>query len=109
MTSVLRIFPIPGYPAERLTRDGEKVTVRPMIPDDADALLEFFRGISKEERFYLKDDVPSPRVIGQWISQLDYWRVLPLVVTIDARVIADATLHHGRAGASDGAGAHGQG
>ena len=99
MTSVLRIFPIPGYPAERLTRDGEKVTVRPMIPDDADALLEFFRGISKEERFYLKDDVPSPRVIGQWISQLDYWRVLPLVVTIDARVIADATLHHGRAGA----------
>ena len=70
-----------------------------MIPDDADALLEFFRGISKEERFYLKDDVPSPRVIGQWISQLDYWRVLPLVVTIDARVIADATLHHGRAGA----------
>ena len=99
MTSVLKIFPIPGYPAERLTRDGEKVTVRPMIPDDADALLEFFRGISKEERFYLKDDVPSPRVIGQWISQLDYWRVLPLVVTIDARVIADATLHHGRAGA----------
>ena len=99
MTSVLRIFPIPGYPAERLTRDGEKVTVRPMIPDDADALLEFFRGISKEERFYLKDDVPSPRVIGQWISQLDYWRVLPLVVTIDARVIADATLHRGRAGA----------
>ena len=99
MTSVLRIFPLPGYPAERLTRDGEKVTVRPMVPEDADALLEFFRGISKEERFYLKDDVTSSRVIGQWISQMDYWRVLPLVVTIDARIIADATLHHGRAGA----------
>ena len=70
-----------------------------MVPEDADALLEFFRGISKEERFYLKEDVTSPRVIGQWISQMDYWRVLPLVVTIDTRVIADATLHHGRAGA----------
>ena len=61
--------------------------------------MEFFCGIPREERFYLKDDVTSSRVISEWVSRMDYSRVLPLVVTIDERIIADATLHHRRAGA----------
>ena len=99
MTTSRTINPLPGYPTVRLTRDGEQMTVRPLVPDDKQALLEFFRGIPEEERFYLKDDVTSSSVIDQWIERMDYSRVLPLVATRDGKIIADATLHHGRAGA----------
>ena len=99
MTTDRMMYPLPGYPAVRLTQDGEQMTVRPLVPDDKQALLEFFRGIPEEERFYLKDDVSSPGVIDQWIERMDYLRVLPLVATIDGKIIADSTLHRGRAGA----------
>ncbi len=90
---------IPGYPTVRLTRDGGQMTVRPLVPDDKQALLEFFRGIPEGWRFYLKDDVTSSSVIDQWIERMNYSRVLPLVAAKDGKIIADSTLHHGRAGA----------
>ena len=99
MTTDRLIYPLPGYPAVRLTQDGEQMTVRPLAPDDKQALIEFFRGIPEEERFYLKDDVTSSSVIDQWIEGMDYSRVLPLVATKDGKIIADSTLHYGRAGA----------
>ena len=99
MTTDRTTYPIPGYPGVRLTRDGEQMTVRPLVPDDKQALIEFFRGIPEEERFYLKDYVTSSSVIDQWIERMDYSRVLPLVAIKDGKIIADSTLHHGRAGA----------
>ena len=94
-----RIFTIPGYPAIQRARDGGELTVRPLVPDDKQALIEFFSGIPEEERFYLKDDVASSSVIDQWIERMDYSRVLPLVATKGRKIIADSTLHRGRAGA----------
>ncbi len=99
MTTARMINPLPGYPAVRLTQDGQQMTVRPLVPDDKQALIEFFRGIPEEGRFYLKDNVVSSSVIDQWFEQMDYSRVLPLVATRDGKIIADSTLHHGRAGA----------
>ncbi len=92
-------YPIPGYPTVQLTEDGEEITIRPMLPTDKDALLDFFRRIPEEDRFYLKEDVTSPRVIEQWARNLDYSRALPLLAIMDGRIIADGTLHHRRAGA----------
>jgi hypothetical protein len=36
------IYPIPGYPTVYLTTDGAQMTIRPMVPGDKDALLDFF-------------------------------------------------------------------
>ena len=96
MTTAKIITPLPGYPAVRLTRDGQQMTVRPLVPDDKQALIEFFHGIPEEERFYLKDNVTSSSIIDQWFESLDYSRVLPLVATRDGKIIADSTLHHRR-------------
>ena len=97
MTTARIINPIPGYPAVRLTQDGQQMTVRPLVPDDKPALIEFFHGIPEEGRFYLKDNVASSSVIDQWFESLDYSRVLPLVAIRDGKIIADSTLHHRRA------------
>ena len=32
------IYPIPGYPTVYLTTDGARMTIRPMMPEDKDAL-----------------------------------------------------------------------
>ena len=54
------IHPIPGFPTVYLTQDGAQMTIRPMVPEDKDDLLDFFRRISQEDLFYLKEDVTNP-------------------------------------------------
>jgi L-amino acid N-acyltransferase YncA len=93
------IYPIPGYPTVHLTSDDTQMTIRPMVPEDEDALLDFFRSIPPEDRFYLKEDVTDPRIIARWVQTLDYSRVLPLLAFLDGRIVGDGTLHHRRAGA----------
>lgn len=90
---------IPGYPTVYLTEDKKSITIRPMVSRDKPALLDFFRRIPQEDRFYLKDDVTSPKVIEQWAANLNYSRVLPLLAIMDGKVVGDGTLHFRRAGA----------
>ena len=93
------IYPIPGYPTVSLTTDGAQMTIRPMVPEDEDALLDFFRRIPPEDRFALKEDVTDPTMIARWTEALDYSRVLPLLAFLDGTIVGDGTLHHRRAGA----------
>ena len=93
------IYPIPGYPTVYLTADGAQMTIRPMVPADQDALLDFFRSIPPEDRFYLKEDVTDPKVLERWAQTLDYSRALPLLAILDGKIAGDGTLHHRRAGA----------
>ncbi len=86
------VYTISAYPKELSLRDGTRVSVRPLRPDDEDAILEFFLGIPEDERFFLKEDVTSPAVIGEWIEHLDYRRALPLLAFADGKVVADAVL-----------------
>jgi L-amino acid N-acyltransferase YncA len=75
------------------------MTIRPMVPEDQDALLDFFRSIPPEDRFYLKEDVTDPKIITRWAQTLDYSRALPLLALLDGAIVGDGTLHHRRAGA----------
>jgi L-amino acid N-acyltransferase YncA len=97
--STTTTYPIPGYPTVYLTTDGAQMTMRPMVPQDQDALLEFFPSIPPEDRFYLKEDVTDPNIIARWVQTLDYSRALPLLAFLDGRIVGDGTLHHRRAGA----------
>ncbi|MGH7386974.1 MAG: hypothetical protein ACREIZ_00770 [Candidatus Methylomirabilales bacterium] len=72
---------------------GAKVTVRPMVKEDRDKLAEFFKKIPEGDLKFLKDDVTDVRVIDQWVRDLNYERALPLVVEMNGRIIADASLH----------------
>jgi L-amino acid N-acyltransferase YncA len=93
------IYPIPGYPAMYLTEDRAQMTIRPMVPEDQDDLLDFFRRISPEDRFDLKEDVTNPKIMERWAQTLDYTRVLPLLALLDGKIVGDGTLHYRRAGA----------
>ncbi|MFV1957530.1 MAG: GNAT family N-acetyltransferase [bacterium] len=81
------------YPKEISLKDGSSVTLRPMVEDDEAGLLEFFTGLSKADRLYLRHDVSNPEVIKSWAQNIDYDRVLPILAIADSEVVGDATLH----------------
>ena len=91
--------PAAAHPTLFVTAYGEEITLRPMLPSDEEALLEFFCGLDDEDRFYLKDDVTSFIVINDWARNLNYSRTLPILAIVGGRIIGDATLHYERGGA----------
>ncbi|NQW21851.1 MAG: GNAT family N-acetyltransferase [SAR202 cluster bacterium] len=85
-----------AYPKDIMLRDGDKVSVRPLEPDDKIRLLEFFERIPEEERYYLKENVASAKVIHGWTSNMDFAKVIPIVAVVGDAIVADATLHLNR-------------
>jgi RimJ/RimL family protein N-acetyltransferase len=81
------------YPKEVTLRDGSKVTMRPVVKEDEEALYQFFKGMSKEDRLYLRDDVADRKIINGWMENIDYEKVLPILAIDGEKIIADATLH----------------
>jgi len=79
-----------------MLHDGDKVSVRPLEPDDKVRLLEFFERIPEEERYYLKENVSSVKIIHGWITNMDFAKVIPIVAVSGKAIVADATLHLNR-------------
>jgi L-amino acid N-acyltransferase YncA len=93
------MFEIGIYPKKMTLRDGTTITLRPMTGEDAEGLLQFFLAVPEEERWYLKEDVTSPRVIHKWADEIDYRRALPILALSDEeRIVADAVLIRRRGG-----------
>ena len=79
------------YPKEGTLKSGEKVTLRPMVREDEQKLLEFFLRLPEEDRLFLKNDVTDPKVIEPWAQNLNYEHVIPLLAVIGDIIIADDT------------------
>ncbi len=86
------------FPKSWTLDDGTKVSVHPMVKHDRDRLALFFKHLPEEELRFLRDDVTDMRVIDQWIYNINYDRVLPLVVAVNSRIVADASLHRRKEG-----------
>lgn len=78
--------------------DGTRVILRPLIPQDEPALVEFFKAIPDEDLLYLRDDVRDSQVIKRWCESLDYEVTLPLIADLEGKIIGDATLHQEKRG-----------
>lgn len=86
-----------AYPKTIMLRDGDKVWVRPLEPEDKVSLLQFFERIPEEERFFLKENVTSAEVVHRWTENMDVEKVVPIVAVVGDAIVADATLHRNRA------------
>jgi len=95
----MAIYKLEAFPRRVQLRDGSSVEFKPMVPADRARLLEFFLRVPEEDRFFLKDDVTSPKVLEGWCSHLDYDRALPLLAWDGDEVVGDAVLIRSRMGA----------
>lgn len=93
------VYRLEAFPQQVRLRNGATVELRPMVPGDQEKVLKFFLRIPEEDRYFLKDDVTSPRVIEGWASHLDYDRALPLLAWCDGEVVGNAVLVRSRVGA----------
>src|SRR5205814_9158424 len=95
----MAVYTLSGYPKQLPVSSGPAVQVRPMVRDDAKALLAFFKRVPDEERYFLKDDVVSEDIINSWAEHLDYDRARPLLALDGDRICADGVLirHRGDA------------
>jgi L-amino acid N-acyltransferase YncA len=83
---------IKNYPKQVKLDDGTTVTVRPLLKDDEAAFLAYFQSLAPEERVELKEEVTDPKVIENWMENLDYDLMLPLVALHEDRIVGAASL-----------------
>jgi len=80
------------YPKSENLKDGSQITIRPLRKEDEKMLHEYFLKLPPEDRMCLRNDVTDPKVIENWIYDLDYDVILPLVALDADRIVANATL-----------------
>ena len=87
-----------SYQKTGVLKDGSRVILRPMVREDRDKLLEFFRGLDEIDLLFLRSDVRNPAVIDHWVNNIDYQKVFPLLAEANGRIVGDATLHMHKVG-----------
>jgi L-amino acid N-acyltransferase YncA len=83
---------VKNYPKEVKLGDGTPITLRPLLKDDEPALLAYFQSLPPEERLRLKEEVTDPKVIENWMENLDYDIMMPLIALHNGRIVGAATL-----------------
>ena len=74
-------------------RDGARVLLRPLIPEDRRAMLDLFLPIQPENSRFMRHNINDPEVINQWVTHIDYDHVFPIVSVVGDRIVGTCTLH----------------
>ncbi|MBI4674152.1 MAG: GNAT family N-acetyltransferase [Chloroflexi bacterium] len=76
--------------------DGAHVLLRALTQEDKNALIEFFAPISREELKFMRNDVTDRALVSEWVDNLDYTKVLPIIALLNNRIVGNTTIHfHG--------------
>lgn len=75
-----------------ILKDGAKVAVRNLYPDDLDELMKFYRSLPDEDRIYLKVDVTKRKVVKQRIDLIETGRIFRIVAVYGNEIVADGAL-----------------
>jgi GNAT superfamily N-acetyltransferase len=73
-------------------RDGRVVSIRQMVPADADQSLVFFANLPEDDRRYLRADVTRKNVVERRAKDVDPERVVRLVAVDGNTIVADGSL-----------------
>jgi RimJ/RimL family protein N-acetyltransferase len=86
-------YTVPTVDKNLTLKDGRQVTVRSLHPSDVERAYEFFCGLPKEDRKYLRVDVTRRRMVERRTTEVDRSRIERLVVVHDDEIVADGALH----------------
>jgi RimJ/RimL family protein N-acetyltransferase len=86
------------FKKEGILKDGTRVLLRPMTSEDREKLINFFSRVDEHDLMFLRTDVRDPAVIDEWVKNIDYRRVFPLLAEVDGKIVGDATLHMRKVG-----------
>jgi len=86
-------YTVPAIEKNLTLKDGRQVTVRSMHPSDVERSYEFFCGLPREDRKYLRVDVTRRRMVERRTTEVDRSRIERLVVVHEDEIVADGALH----------------
>lgn len=73
-------------------KDGRKVVIRQMSPDDTERSFDFFASLPEDDRRYLRVDVTRREIVEMRTRDLDSGRVVRLVAQDNDAIVADGAL-----------------
>ena len=73
--------------------DGMRVLIRPLTPEDKNALVNFFAAVTPEDERFMRGSIRDTQMIAGWAEHVDYTKVLPMVAVLNDKIIGDSTLH----------------
>ena len=74
-------------------KDGVRVLIRPLTKDDTQGMLDLFLPVPWEERRYMRHDISDAELVTNWVKNIDYDRIFPLVAMVNDRIVGEATIH----------------
>jgi acetyltransferase len=77
-------------------RDGARILIRPLTPEDKQALLDLFLPVPYEERRFMRHNINDPEIVANWALHPEYDKIFPLVAVIGDRIVGNATVHFGQ-------------
>ncbi len=77
-------------------RDGARVLIRPLVPEDKQALLDLFLPVPLDEKRFMRHNINDPELVSNWATNIDYDRIFPLVAVSNDRIVGNATLQFGQ-------------
>ncbi|HWW00086.1 MAG TPA: GNAT family N-acetyltransferase [Candidatus Acidoferrum sp.] len=86
-------FELQKYPKEIKLKDGSRCRLRPLRKDDEKAFHQFFLAVPEPERMFIKHRVTDVGVIRDWCQNIDLGRNLPLLASMDGKIVGAGTLH----------------
>lgn len=82
-----------GYPKTKRLKDNVNIILRPLIREDKDELLRFYKNLPEKDRLFLKYDVLKEENIQKRIDNINYSEELPIITLFENTIIGDATLY----------------
>src|SRR5271169_2330678 len=86
-------FELQKYPKEIKLKDASRCRLRPLRKDDEKSFHQFFLAVPEPERMFIKHRVTDEGVIRDWCQNIDLGRNLPLLASMDGKIVGAATLH----------------
>lgn len=75
------------------TIGGREVTFRLMTADDAEAMLEFARGLPPEDLLFLRTDITKRETIDNWVAYLEAGRTITVIAESEGKIAGYASIH----------------
>lgn len=85
-------------------KNGIKVSIRKLTPEDLDKLMAFYRALPVKDRKYLRVDVTDKDVVAKRIGLIKKGRIIRIIALYKNKIVADGALeffedewekHHG--------------
>lgn len=72
-------------------RDGSTMHIRPIRPDDKEAMLAFFHTLSDESKYFRFFTIPRPEDLDlKYLTEIDYYDHFALVGELEGKIVAVA-------------------